>query len=80
MWPIAIAEVPVHLGPKQKMVKFIVMDIDSPYNSILGRRLLRQMKAIASPLHQKRKFPSDEGIVVVRGKQEDARYCFGLAV
>lgn len=38
------------------------------------------MKAIASPLHQKLKFPSEEGVMVVKGKQEDEHYCFGLAV
>ena len=38
------------------------------------------MKAFASPNHQKLKFPSKEGIVVIRGQQEDARYCLGLAV
>lgn len=49
--PTSIAEVPVRLGPKQKIVEFIVMDIDSPYNGILGRGWLRQMKEVTSPLH-----------------------------
>lgn len=37
VWPIAIAKVPIRLGPKQKMVEFIVMDIGSPCNAILSR-------------------------------------------
>ena len=61
-------------------MEFIVMDMDSPYNAILGRGWLTQMKAIASPMHQKLKFPSKTGVVVVRGKQEDARHYFRLAV
>ena len=80
IWPIAIAEVPVRLGHVKKNIEFIVMNIDSPYTAILGRGWLGIMKVVASPLHQKLKFPSKEGIVLIRGKQEDARYCFGLAV
>lgn len=38
------------------------------------------MKAVASPYHQKLKFPSKEGIMVVREKQDDARHCFRLVV
>lgn len=38
------------------------------------------MKAVASPFHQKLKFPYPNGVVVVRGKLEDSRYCFNLAV
>ena len=80
MWPIAIAEVLVMLGPVQKNIEFIVMNIDSSYNAILGRGWLGRVKAVATPLHQKLKFLSKEGIVVIRGKQEDARHCFRLAV
>ena len=64
VWLIAVAEVPVRLGPVQMNIEFIVMNIDSPYNAILGRGWLGRMKAIASPLHQKLKFPSKERIVV----------------
>lgn len=38
------------------------------------------MKVVASPYHQKLNFPSKEGIVVIRGKQENTRYFFGQAV
>ena len=80
VWPIAIAEVPVRIGEVQKMVEFNVMDTDPPYNAIIGRTWLGMMKAVASPYHQKLKLQSKEGIVVVRGKQENARHCFRLAV
>ena len=80
VWPIVIAEMPVRIGEVQKMVEFIVMDMDSPYNAILDRTWLGMMKGVASPYHQKLKFPSKEGIVVFQGKQEDACHCFGLVV
>ena len=56
------------------------MNIDSPYNALLGRNWLGEMRAVASPFHQKLKFPSPKGVVVIRGKQHDARYCFNLAI
>lgn len=70
----------MRLGPVQKNIEFIVMNIDSPYNAILSRGWLKKIKVIASSLHHKLKFPSREGIDVVKGKQEVTRYCFRLAV
>lgn len=68
IWLIAIVEVPVHMGPVQKNIDFIVMNISSPYNAILGRGWLGKMKAVTSPYHKKLKFPSKEGIIVILGK------------
>lgn len=56
------------------------MNIDSLYNEILNRGWLGQMKAIASPYHQRLKFPSKHGIDEIRNKQEDVCYCFELVV
>ena len=56
------------------------MDVEAPYNAIMGRNWLGEIKAVASPFHQKLKFPSDKGIVEVRGDQEQARMCFYMAV
>ena len=56
------------------------MNIDSPYNALLGQNWLGEMRAVASSFHQKMKFLSPKGVVVVRGKQEDTRYCFNLAI
>lgn len=79
IWHIAIAEVPVGMGEVQKMVEFIVMDINSPYKVVLGRTWLGMMKEVASPYHQKLKFTSEEGIVVI-WKIIRSRHCFGMAV
>lgn len=46
----------------------------------MGRNWLRVMKAVASPCHQKLKFPSTHGVVEVRGSQHEVRYYFGLAI
>ena len=66
--PITIAEVPVRIGLVKKIVEFIIINIDSPYNAILGCGWSRQMRSVAFPYHQKIKFPSNHGIVEISGK------------
>ena len=61
-------------------MEFLIIDVDAPYNAIMGINWLGEIKAVASPFHQKLKFPSDKCIVEVRGNQEQARMCFYMAV
>lgn len=42
VWPIAIAKV---------LVRFILMDVDSPYNAIMGHSWLGQMRVVTSPYY-----------------------------
>lgn len=58
IWPITIAEVPVHMELVQKNVEFILINIDLPYNAILRRGWFGKMKAVPTPYYQKLKFPS----------------------
>lgn len=58
VWLICIVNVPVRLGGVSIMMEFFIMDVNSPYNAILGRNRLGEMKAMASPFHQKLKFSS----------------------
>jgi hypothetical protein len=58
------------------MINFVVVDIEAPFNTILGRTWLGAMKAVSSTFHQKLKFVCDEGVVTVRGSQSSARECF----
>ncbi|GFY95426.1 hypothetical protein Acr_10g0008110 [Actinidia rufa] len=55
---------------------FIVVDCPSPYNAILGRPTLGEIKAITSTYHLKMKFPTLTGIGEVKGDQKVARQCF----
>lgn len=55
------------------------MNIDSTYNVILGRGCLGKMKDVASPYHQKLKFPSKEGIVVTEESKRMHATALGLA-
>ena len=49
------------------MVNFIVVNILSPYTTILSRPWIHAMGAMASMLHIKIKFLTEDGIAMVRG-------------
>ena len=51
---------------KEVMVNFIVVNNFSPYMAILGQPWIHTMGAIPSTLHMKVKFPTKDGIAVVR--------------
>ena len=70
---------PVVVGGKEVKVIFIVVNSFSPYTAILGRPWIHAMKAVPSTLHVKLKFPTEQGIAVVRGCQQMARRCLVAA-
>ena len=65
---------------KEVMVTFIIVRSFSPYMAILGRPWIHAMRAVPSTLHVKVKFPTEHGVVVVRGNQQVARQCLVAAV
>ena len=64
---------------KEVMVTFIVVNLFSQYTAILGRPWIHIMGAVSSTLHVKIKFPTEQGVAVVRGSQEVARQCLVAA-
>ena len=54
---------------------FLVVDCPSTINGIIGRLLLKALKAITSIYHLTMKFPTIEGIAKVRGCQYYSRKC-----
>nr|XP_023885519.1 uncharacterized protein LOC111997636 [Quercus suber] len=58
---------PMNMGGKEVVVKFIVVASFSPYTAILGRPWIHVMRAVSSTLHVKVKFPTDQGITVEKG-------------
>ncbi|XP_058181303.1 uncharacterized protein LOC131299740 [Rhododendron vialii] len=52
VWPLGRIFLPVVVGSKTLSVKFIVVNVPSSYNAILGRTWLHGMQAIASTYHQ----------------------------
>jgi hypothetical protein len=68
--PLGSIELPVTAGtyPRQKviMVRFLLVDRPSAYNAIFGRTALNELKVVTSTPHLSIKFPTQEGIGVVK--------------
>lgn len=54
-------------------IPFLLVDVESEYNMILGRPTLREFRAVVSQPHFCLKFRTPDGVGVVRGDQEVAR-------
>jgi hypothetical protein len=82
--PLGSIDLPVTAGtyPRQKviMVKFLIVDRVSAYNAIIGRTAHNDLKAVTSTPHLSMKFPSEEGVGVVKGDQKEARRCYNLSL
>ena len=57
-------------------VRFLIMDAPSAYNILLGRPSLNSMRAIPSAHHMVIKFPTANGVGMVRGYQRIDRECY----
>ncbi len=73
--PLGKTILPVLAGPINLQTEFIVVKASSPYNAIMGRDWLHQMKAIPSTLHQKLRFPTKDGVMELNGDQVTAKQC-----
>ena len=57
-------------------MRFLIVDASLAYNMLLGRSSLNAMKAIHSAYHMVIKFPTVNGVGMVRGDQRVARECY----
>ncbi|XP_065622529.1 uncharacterized protein LOC136064553 [Quercus suber] len=71
---------PVNMEGKEVVVTFIVVNAFSLYMAILGKPWIHAMRAVPSTLHVKVKFPTENGVAVVRGSQQIARQCLVVVV
>ncbi|XP_038701797.1 uncharacterized protein LOC119998516 [Tripterygium wilfordii] len=67
---------PVTAGPRIVEVDFLVIDLPSTYNAIMGRTWLHLMEAVPSSYHQMLKFPFGDKVVEIRGDQAASKECF----
>jgi hypothetical protein len=58
---------------RTKQVVFDIVDMDYPYNAIIGRGTLNAFEAILHPTYLCMKIPSDQGPIAVHGSREVAR-------
>ncbi|GKV11870.1 hypothetical protein SLEP1_g23088 [Rubroshorea leprosula] len=75
-----VITLPIYVGsePRFRMasVSFLVMKMESAFNAILGRATLCELKAIISQPHLCMKFPTPQGVGVLKGNQKMARACY----
>ena len=70
----------VIMGGKEVAVTFIIVSSFSLYIAILGRPWIHSMRSIPSALHVKIKFPTEQGVTVIKGDQQAARQCLTAVV
>lgn len=70
----------VEAGPIRLDVEFLVVDVPSPYNAIMGRTWFHRMKAVPSSYHQKIRFLTPRGIMEIRADQIAFRRCLVMAI
>ncbi|KAL0408344.1 UNVERIFIED_CONTAM: Transposon Ty3-G Gag-Pol polyprotein [Sesamum radiatum] len=61
---------------KNLHVEFLVVDVPSAYNVILGRPTLNAFQAVISTYHMKIKFPTPKGVGEVQGDTIQSRKCY----
>ncbi|KAL0440092.1 UNVERIFIED_CONTAM: hypothetical protein Slati_2492200 [Sesamum latifolium] len=78
--PLGHISLPLSLGSeparRTKMIHFLVVDMPSAYNLILGRPTLNIFQAVISTNHMKMKFPLGDKIGEVQGDQYTAWKCY----
>ncbi|KAL0345836.1 UNVERIFIED_CONTAM: hypothetical protein Sradi_4414900 [Sesamum radiatum] len=82
--PRGLISLPLMLGtgPTQKtcVLKFLVVDVPSAYNVILGRPTLNMFQVVISMYHMKIKFSTPRGVGEVQGDPLQSRRCYVEAV
>ena len=65
-------------GDRQRVriLPFVVLDVESPYNAFLGRPALAEFRACIAAWCLLLNFPTDSGIGVMRGDQATGRACY----
>ncbi|KAL0385890.1 UNVERIFIED_CONTAM: hypothetical protein Sradi_2983300 [Sesamum radiatum] len=78
--PRGLISIPLTLGTnhtrKTCVLKFLVVDVPSVYNVILGRPTLNAFQAVISMYHMKIKFPTPGGFGEVQGDPLLSRKCY----
>jgi hypothetical protein len=62
---------------RTEQVVFDIVDMEYPYNVIIGRGTLNAFEAILHPVYLCMKIPSEQGPIIVHGSQEAARRAEG---
>jgi hypothetical protein len=58
---------------RTEQIVFDIVDMEYPYNAIIGRGTLNAFEAILHPAYLCMKIPLDQGPIAIHGSQEAAR-------
>ena len=61
-------------------MRFLIVDAPSAYNILLGRPFLNVIRAIPSAYHMVIKFPTTNGVGMVRGNQRISKECYSASM
>ncbi|GFS31847.1 hypothetical protein Acr_00g0019520 [Actinidia rufa] len=75
-WPLGTVCLQTRAGSQELMTEFVVVDIPSPYNAIVGRDWLHRMKGVVSTLHQAIKFVTPKGEEAIYRDQVATKQCY----
>ncbi|KAL0406315.1 UNVERIFIED_CONTAM: hypothetical protein Slati_3945400 [Sesamum latifolium] len=82
--PRGMVSLPLTMGRgttrKTCLLKFLVVDVPSAYNVILGRPTLNTFQVVVSTYHMKIKFPTPGGVGEVQGDPLQSRECYVEAI
>ena len=75
---MTLRSIKLHVAAKEvtKIVDFVVVDLPTIYNVIMGTPWLNAMKAVPSTYHLDIKFPTNYGIAAICGCHTQSRRCF----
>ncbi|GKV25426.1 hypothetical protein SLEP1_g34867 [Rubroshorea leprosula] len=75
-----VKTLPIYVGSepcfRMASVTFLVVKMESAFNAILGRATLCELRAVVSQPHLCMKFPTPQGVGVLKGNQKMARACY----
>ena len=57
-------------------ISFCVVDVESPYNALIGRPWLHGILGVASTFHQCIKFPHPSGVGIIKGDWVEGKRCY----
>ncbi|XP_068486916.1 uncharacterized protein [Phaseolus vulgaris] len=62
---------------RTESIRYLVVNVNSAYNILLGSPALNRLRAMASTRHMKMKLPDLSGrVIVIKSDQEEARKCY----
>ena len=73
-------KLPVQTNSETVEVDFIIVDVYSPYTTIVARPWFHTLGAVSSTMHLKVKYPSEGQIEKILADQAMARQCMVVAI